>query len=304
MISPTTRTESDASSSRGWRLASRHPRIANVRGRGLLVGFDFVGPGTDAPRWPRRVVSSFSSTAWPKGVILMSYTPRVRIHPPLIITEDEARQAIDMLDRAFVRRSSNEQVHGRRGGPRAASALPMIPPWRDRWIRTGGRNGPLAGVCGLGLHSRSSRWSNGARRGGTGGTAGSRHARGRLARRDRRCRDRLRRYLHAAGAPLRSRCSRRSRTGGTCLREAVRARARRNSMPSAGRRLTPAWQWCPCTTGSTRPSSSRDSALVTRRRRSAGCGALDRVARQRDCRPPTRSARTGGAMRRWPAAGS
>jgi len=33
----------------------------------------------------------------------MSYTPRVRIHPPLIITEDEARQAIAMLDRAFVR---------------------------------------------------------------------------------------------------------------------------------------------------------------------------------------------------------
>ena len=83
-------------------LAVRHPHIANVRGRGLLVGFDLVEPGTDALLPKARCVEFFRH-GLAEGVILMSYTPRVRIHPPLIITEDEARQAIAMLDRAFVR---------------------------------------------------------------------------------------------------------------------------------------------------------------------------------------------------------
>ena len=83
-------------------LASRHPHIANVRGRGLLVGFDLVQPGTGAPLDKAGCVQFFRH-GLAEGVILMSYTPRVRIHPPLIITEDEARQGIAMLDRAFVR---------------------------------------------------------------------------------------------------------------------------------------------------------------------------------------------------------
>jgi len=90
-------------------LASRHPHIANVRGRGLLVGFDLVEPGTDTPLAKARCVEFFK-LGLAEGVILMSYTPRVRIHPPLIITEDEARQGLDMLDRAFVRLEQGSDV--------------------------------------------------------------------------------------------------------------------------------------------------------------------------------------------------
>jgi 4-aminobutyrate aminotransferase / (S)-3-amino-2-methylpropionate transaminase / 5-aminovalerate transaminase len=83
-------------------LAARHPHIAHVRGRGLLAGFDLVEPGRDTLLGKARCVEFFKY-GLAEGVILMSYTPRVRIHPPLIITEDEARQALAMLDRAFVR---------------------------------------------------------------------------------------------------------------------------------------------------------------------------------------------------------
>jgi len=38
-----------------------------------------------------------------EGVIAMSYTPRVRIHPPLVLTADEAADALAVLDAALGR---------------------------------------------------------------------------------------------------------------------------------------------------------------------------------------------------------
>jgi 4-aminobutyrate aminotransferase-like enzyme len=35
-----------------------------------------------------------------EGLILMAYNARVRIHPPLVLTEDEARLGLEALDRA------------------------------------------------------------------------------------------------------------------------------------------------------------------------------------------------------------
>jgi len=32
---------------------------------------------------------------------MMSYSPRVRIHPPLILSEAEAREAVAKMDEAF-----------------------------------------------------------------------------------------------------------------------------------------------------------------------------------------------------------
>jgi len=83
-------------------LADRHPNIANVRGRGLLIGFDLVDERSGGPLAKDRCIQLFRH-GLAEGVILMSYTPRVRIHPPLVITEDEARQALSMLDAAFTK---------------------------------------------------------------------------------------------------------------------------------------------------------------------------------------------------------
>jgi 4-aminobutyrate aminotransferase-like enzyme len=97
-------------------LAHRHGTIANVRGRGLLVGFDLVKPGRVQLNADASAITPLAGELLPKpgciaffkdcleaGVIAMSYTPRVRIHPPLIISEAEVREALDVFDQAFGR---------------------------------------------------------------------------------------------------------------------------------------------------------------------------------------------------------
>ena len=85
-------------------LAARHRTIANVRGRGLLIGFDLVNPAGAGSRWQPMAKSgcvAFFKECLANGIILMGYTPRVRIHPPLILTADEASRAIDVIDAAL-----------------------------------------------------------------------------------------------------------------------------------------------------------------------------------------------------------
>jgi 4-aminobutyrate aminotransferase-like enzyme len=84
-------------------LAAKHGTIANVRGRGLLVGFDFVVPGTTRQFLPKDRCIAFFKDCLENGVIAMSYTPRVRVHPPLIITEQEVSQALSVFDEALGR---------------------------------------------------------------------------------------------------------------------------------------------------------------------------------------------------------
>jgi 4-aminobutyrate aminotransferase-like enzyme len=97
------------------RIASRNRSIANVRGKGLLVGFDLVRPGVrvkpDATERDRRGFHPQADQLLPKescvrffkeclanGLILMGYTPRVRIHPPLILSADEAIRALGIIE--------------------------------------------------------------------------------------------------------------------------------------------------------------------------------------------------------------
>jgi 4-aminobutyrate aminotransferase/(S)-3-amino-2-methylpropionate transaminase len=84
-------------------IAANRRSIANVRGRGLLVGFDLVGPGADGrpALMPKTGCVAFFKECLANGVILMGYTPRVRIHPPLILTAAEAVQALSVIDAAL-----------------------------------------------------------------------------------------------------------------------------------------------------------------------------------------------------------
>ena len=93
-------------------LEQRHRSIANVRGKGLLIGFDLVRlkpDTTDDARgvrlqpdfMPKDLCVTFFKECLAHGLILMGYTPRVRIHPPLILTDDEARRALAIIDHAL-----------------------------------------------------------------------------------------------------------------------------------------------------------------------------------------------------------
>ena len=81
-------------------IAQKHRAVANVRGRGLLVAFDLVKPGTRT-FLSKSVCSEFFKSCLDAGLIMMSYTPRVRIHPPLILRAAEAEVALEIIERGL-----------------------------------------------------------------------------------------------------------------------------------------------------------------------------------------------------------
>jgi len=82
-------------------LAGRHRSIANVRGRGLLVGFDLVSDPETKALLPKEKCIDFFKRGLAEGLIMMSYTPRVRVHPPLILSAEQARSALEIIDRVL-----------------------------------------------------------------------------------------------------------------------------------------------------------------------------------------------------------
>jgi 4-aminobutyrate aminotransferase-like enzyme len=81
-------------------LAARHPAVQHVRGEGLFLGFDLVDIATGDPWDPVRCRRLFDALLG-RGVISMAYAPRVRINPPLVFTEQEADEAVELLDEAL-----------------------------------------------------------------------------------------------------------------------------------------------------------------------------------------------------------
>ncbi len=84
-------------------LAARHRSIANVRGEGLLVGFDLVSDQETKTFLPKEKCIEFFKGCLAEGLIMMSYTPRVRIHPPLILSSEQATRALEIIGRVLER---------------------------------------------------------------------------------------------------------------------------------------------------------------------------------------------------------
>ncbi len=82
------------------RLEAKHASVRHVRGEGLLLGFDLVEPKTGAA-WATDRCRALFDAALRRGLITMAYAPRVRINPPLVLRDDEADEAIDILDAAL-----------------------------------------------------------------------------------------------------------------------------------------------------------------------------------------------------------
>jgi 4-aminobutyrate aminotransferase-like enzyme len=79
-------------------IAQQRGTIANVRGRGLLIGFDLIEHGDARKLLPKPKCVEFFKRCLAAGLIIMAYTPRVRVHPPLILCENEAKQALGIID--------------------------------------------------------------------------------------------------------------------------------------------------------------------------------------------------------------
>jgi 4-aminobutyrate aminotransferase len=83
-------------------IAAAHPHVAEVRGRGLMLAIELADPGTLAPRGD--LVKRILAEAMARNLLLLScgtYGQAVRIIPPLVTTDDEVDQALDVLREAL-----------------------------------------------------------------------------------------------------------------------------------------------------------------------------------------------------------
>ena len=79
-------------------LAARFPFVTNVRGQGLLLGFDLTAE--DGQPLPRERCAQLFHACLRRGLLTLCYAPRVRINPPLVITGEQAREGMELLAQA------------------------------------------------------------------------------------------------------------------------------------------------------------------------------------------------------------
>jgi 4-aminobutyrate aminotransferase-like enzyme len=63
----------------------------------LLIGFDLVSDQETKAFLPKEKCVKFFKGCLAEGLIMMSYTPRVRIHPPLILSSEQAASALEII---------------------------------------------------------------------------------------------------------------------------------------------------------------------------------------------------------------
>jgi 4-aminobutyrate aminotransferase/(S)-3-amino-2-methylpropionate transaminase len=83
------------------RLQDKYEFIGDVRGAGLLIGLDLVKDRSTKEPLASAVSEQIFLGALRRGLLLMGYFSRMRINPPLILTETEARDGVAILDEVF-----------------------------------------------------------------------------------------------------------------------------------------------------------------------------------------------------------
>jgi 4-aminobutyrate aminotransferase-like enzyme len=82
-------------------LQEKYEFIGDVRGKGLLIGMDLVRDLKTREPLSRKVSELIFSEALKRGLFTMAYFPRVRINPPLVITNEQAEAGAEILDEVF-----------------------------------------------------------------------------------------------------------------------------------------------------------------------------------------------------------
>jgi 4-aminobutyrate aminotransferase-like enzyme len=67
--------------------------VRSVRGKGMMIGMDLVVPGT-TKLIDKTLARWIFDTLLKRGVLAMIYNPEVRINPPLVLTEEQAFEAL------------------------------------------------------------------------------------------------------------------------------------------------------------------------------------------------------------------
>src|SRR5690348_8847152 len=87
--------------SRLKQLQEKYEFVGDVRGRGLLIGIDLVRDLETREPLSRKVTEVIFKEALRRGLLTMAYFPRIRINPPLVLTEAQAEAGAAILDEVF-----------------------------------------------------------------------------------------------------------------------------------------------------------------------------------------------------------
>ena len=90
-------------------LQEKYEFIGDVRGAGLLIGMDLVKNRSTKEPLARELSEEIFLGALRRGLLLMGYFSRVRINPPLTLTETEARDGVAILDEVFAELARHER---------------------------------------------------------------------------------------------------------------------------------------------------------------------------------------------------
>ena len=82
-------------------LCDRYPFVGEVRGKGLMIAIELVADKQTRAPLDRKTCEWIYLRCLRKGLLTMTYAPRVRINPPLVISRDEALEGVAILDEVF-----------------------------------------------------------------------------------------------------------------------------------------------------------------------------------------------------------
>jgi 4-aminobutyrate aminotransferase-like enzyme len=82
-------------------LKEKFEFVGDVRGRGLMIGIDLVRDRRTKEELSRRVSEIIFKEALRRGLLIMGYFPRIRINPPLVITQAQAEAGAAILEEVF-----------------------------------------------------------------------------------------------------------------------------------------------------------------------------------------------------------
>ena len=82
-------------------LKEKYRCVGEVRGRGLMLGIELVRDRTTKEPLPKTVTQTLYQECLRRGLVAMTYSPSIRINPPLVIREEQALAGLAILDEAL-----------------------------------------------------------------------------------------------------------------------------------------------------------------------------------------------------------
>ena len=82
-------------------MKERFRTVGEVRGRGLMLGIELVRDRTSKQPVSKDVTGDLYQECLRRGLVAMSYSPTIRINPPLVISEETALEGLGLLEESL-----------------------------------------------------------------------------------------------------------------------------------------------------------------------------------------------------------